>query len=152
VSSGSSYAFSISNKPGWASFSTADGTLSGTPAATDLGDFNAIVISVADGAQTASLASFKISVAAGNSGSATLSWTPPTQNTDDTTITNLGGYNIYYGSDATAMNNKIQVTNPGLTSYTITGLGAGTHYFGITAYTTNGVESDLSGVGSASIM
>lgn len=145
--------YSISNKPSWATFNVSSGALAGTPTASDVGDFNAVTITATTGSQSATLASFRITVAAvNNQGSATLSWTPPTQNTDGSSVANLGGYNIYYGTSTTAMTNKIQVTNAGLTSYTVSGLNSGTHYFGISAYSSAGVESDLAIVGSKTIM
>ncbi len=54
--------FSISGQPAWAAFDAATGTLSGAPAATDVGDYGGIVISVSDGQATTSLAPFAISV------------------------------------------------------------------------------------------
>lgn len=54
--------FSISNKPGWASFSTTNGSLSGTPAQTDAGTTSGIVISVSDGKVSTSLAPFSVQV------------------------------------------------------------------------------------------
>ena len=58
--------FSISNKPAWASFSASTGTLSGTPARTDVGVTSGIVISVSDGTVSASLPAFTVTVVAGN--------------------------------------------------------------------------------------
>ncbi|MET0291173.1 MAG: fibronectin type III domain-containing protein [Steroidobacteraceae bacterium] len=81
-------------------------------------------------------------------GSATLSWTPPTQNTDGSSLANLAGYRIYYGTKADALNQQIQVTNPGLTAYTVSNLDAGTYYFAVAAYTADGVEGAPSSVGS----
>lgn len=54
--------FSISNKPTWASFNTATGALTGTPAGADSGKTLGIVISVSDGTASASLPSFDIEV------------------------------------------------------------------------------------------
>lgn len=54
--------FEITNKPGWATFNTRTGELSGTPAASDLGDTPDIVISVTDSKFTTSLASFSLLV------------------------------------------------------------------------------------------
>ncbi len=54
--------FSISNKPTWASFNTATGALTGTPAGTDSGKTLGIVISVSDGTASASLPAFDIEV------------------------------------------------------------------------------------------
>lgn len=58
--------FSIVNKPGWASFNTATGELSGTPAQDDIGITENIVISVSDGEFTVSLGSFNLTVSAVN--------------------------------------------------------------------------------------
>jgi hypothetical protein len=84
--------------------------------------------------------------AADQPGSATLSWTPPTQNTDDTALTNLAGYRISYGASASLLSQAIQVANPALTAYLVNNLPSGPQYFGIKAYTTTGVESVLSNV------
>ena len=54
--------FSISGTPAWARFSTADGTLSGTPPAGSAGDYPNVVISVTDGTYVTSLPSFTITV------------------------------------------------------------------------------------------
>jgi hypothetical protein len=60
--SGDSLSFSITNKPTWASFNSANGQLSGTPTNADVGSTSAIVISVNDGTVTSSLTAFSISV------------------------------------------------------------------------------------------
>jgi hypothetical protein len=150
--------FAIQNKPVWANFNTTTGALTGTPSAAHIGSYSNIVISAssASGASAAlaafSLAVTQIAAAAPSNGSATLSWTPPTQNTDGSAISNLAGYRIYYGNSAGSLTNSINVTNPGLTAYTVANLGSGTTYFGITAYTAGGVESGFSNIGSKTIM
>jgi hypothetical protein len=145
--------YTVSNLPGWATFNSQTGAVSGTPTEADIGTFNAVTIIASTNAASAALPAFSITVAqAAKTGTASLSWTPPTEHTDGSAFTNLGGYTIYFGSSADAMDNKIQITNPGLTAYTIGGLGAGTHFFGISAYSTSGFESDLSIVGSKTIM
>ncbi|WP_229599853.1 Ig-like domain-containing protein [Vibrio navarrensis] len=58
----SSLSFSISNKPSWASFNTATGVLSGTPANEHVGTTENIVITVSDGELSASLAAFNLTV------------------------------------------------------------------------------------------
>ena len=63
---GQSLSFSIANKPAWAAFNAATGRLSGTPAAADAGSYAGIVITASDGTLSASLASFTITVEAGN--------------------------------------------------------------------------------------
>ena len=73
---GNSLAFSISNKPAWASFSTSNGRLSGTPPAGSAGNYAGIVISVSDGSISASLPAFSITVAANRA--PTISGSPAT--------------------------------------------------------------------------
>ena len=82
------------------------------------------------------------------SGSATLSWVAPTQNTDGSALTNLAGYHIYYGTSASNLNQSVQVANPGLTTYVLGNLAAGTWYFSVNDYTTTGVESAISNIAS----
>ena len=74
---GQALTFSISNKPSWASFNTATGRLSGTPAAGNVGTTSNIVIAVTDGAASTSLPAFSISVVAANA-APTISGTPAT--------------------------------------------------------------------------
>jgi hypothetical protein len=74
---GQALTFSISNKPSWANFSTATGRLSGTPAAGNVGTTSNIVITVSDGASSATLPAFALTVVAANA-APTISGTPPT--------------------------------------------------------------------------
>ena len=62
--------YAINNKPTWATFSTATGALTGTPASSDVGTTMGIVISVSDGTESASLSAFNLEVESTN--------TPPT--------------------------------------------------------------------------
>jgi hypothetical protein len=141
--SGGALTFSIQNPPSWATFDTTTGQLSG--AAGNAGTYANIVISVSDGTTSASLPAFSITVTAlVSSGSATLSWTAPTQNTDGTAIAGLAGYNISYGTSAAALTQTVQVANPGLLTYTVQGLAPGTWYFSIATYTTSGSQSTAS--------
>jgi hypothetical protein len=145
--------YSVSGKPSWATFDITNGTLSGTPSGSNVGSYANIVITTSDGKSSSSLPAFSIIVLQQQSnGSATLSWNPPTQNTDGSALQNLAGYRIYHGNSQGSMTNQVTVTNAGLTSYVIASLGAGTHYFGITAYTSDGIESQMSNIGSKTIM
>lgn len=83
-------------------------------------------------------------------GSATLSWTAPTQNTDGSSLTNLGGYRIVYGTSATAMTQSVQLSNPALTSYIVSDLAPGTWYFAAIALTA-AAQSDQSNLASKTI-
>ncbi len=144
--------FGIQNKPSWATFSTSTGKLSGTP--TTAGTYSGVTIGVTDGKNPVALAPFAIVVSAtstGGTGSATLSWTPPTRNTDGTTLTNLAGYRISYGTSASSLSKSVSVANPGVSNYVVENLAAGTWYFTIKAYTSTGTESASSSVASKSV-
>nr|WP_324258970.1 DUF4347 domain-containing protein [Cellvibrio fontiphilus] len=62
VDTGDLLTFSITNKPTWASFNTATGALTGTPAGSDAGTSGNIIISVSDGLATTNLPAFDIEV------------------------------------------------------------------------------------------
>lgn len=61
---GNALTFSVSNRPAWATFNAGTGRLSGTPPAGSASTYSGIVISVSDGAASASLPAFSIAVAA----------------------------------------------------------------------------------------
>jgi hypothetical protein len=87
---GDKLTFSIANRPQWAAFSTANGQLSGTPTANNVGTTSNIRISVSDGKTTTPLAPFSVQVtAAPNAPNAapTISGTPSTSVQVDTTYT-----------------------------------------------------------------
>jgi len=148
---GNTLTFSIQNKPAWATFSTTTGALSGTPALTDIASFANIIISVSDGTAQASLPAFSLNVLQSATGSAQVSWTAPTTNTDGSTLADLASYKVMYGRAADTLDQVAEVSNPGLTSYTVGNLSQGTWYFGVVAVNNAGVESDISNVASKTI-
>jgi hypothetical protein len=76
------------------------------------------------------------------SGTATLSWVAPTQNNDNSALTNLAGFNIHYGTASGSYTNTVTVANASATTYTVKGLPKGkTYYFVVKSYNTLGVES-----------
>jgi fibronectin type 3 domain-containing protein len=76
-------------------------------------------------------------------GEVTLQWDPPDMNTDGTPCTDLAGYKVYYGKTSRNYDKWIDVGN--VTTYKVTGLGAGcTYYFAATAYDTSRNESTYS--------
>jgi hypothetical protein len=159
--------YSIKNKPDWATFNTEYGHLYGIPTAANVGTYKDIVISASDGVSEATLSAFSITVtgtgtssSSGSSGStgtstttgsATVNWHPPTDNTNGTTISNLAGFTIEYGTSADNLTSTVKVANPGLTSYVIENLPAGTYYFGVVAYNSAGETSSVSNVASKTI-
>lgn len=146
--SGGTPMFSIENAPSWAVFNSATGELSGTPTASDVGTYANIIISVSDGKTSASLPGFPIAVTENATGSVTLNWLAPADNTDGTPLTNLAGYMLYYGTSANALTKTVRISNPGVMSYVLSNLSPGTWYFAVTAYTTADVQSGQSAVAS----
>jgi hypothetical protein len=149
---GDTISWSISNKPASASFSASSGLLSWTPDAT--GTWGDIRISATDSrGATTSLPAFAITVnAATTSGSATLSWQAPVQYTNGSPLpaSSLDGFRIYRGSSAGNLRAVAEVDGRA-TSFVVQGLAPGTHYFAVTAVTTDGVESGPSAVGSKTV-
>ena len=148
---GKTLTFSIRNKPSWANFNTATGALTGTPTAANAGTYASIVISASDGSASASLPPFTISVNQVSNGTAELTWTPVTSNTNGSVLTDLVGYQVHYGTSANAMNTVVALANPSLTTYLVTNLSSGTWYFGVTAYASDRTESTLSNIGQKTI-
>ncbi len=150
---GDTLTFSVTNLPSWATFNASTGAISGTPKAGDVATYDNIQISVSDGTASASLAAFSISVVATASGSASLSWVAPTENTDGSPLgSDLAGYKIYWGPSEGNYTSSVRIDNPGLTTYTISELTAGTWYFVATAFNQSDVESQYSNVASKQVM
>jgi hypothetical protein len=84
-------------------------------------------------------------------GSATLNWSPVTQNTDGTVLVDLAGYEIFYGTSATAMDSTIALPDPNQTTYLVANLSPGTWYFAVAAFTTGGIEGVTSNVASKTV-
>jgi hypothetical protein len=148
---GNTLSFSVANLPAWATFNSANGSISGTPAAAHVGTHSNIIITVNDGRVSANLAAFAINVVAQSNGTALISWTPPTENTDGSTLANLEGFYVDYGRAADQLDQRIDVTNQGLTSYTVPNLTSGTWHFAVVAYTSSGDVSALSNVATKTI-
>jgi hypothetical protein len=105
---------------------------------------------VSNGTATASGSGSGEGVANG-SGTATLAWTPVTQNTDGTLVTDLAGYKVFYGPSASAMNTIAELPDPAVTSYVVTNLPSGTWYFTVAAYTSGGTQGAASNIGTKTI-
>jgi hypothetical protein len=148
---GNALTYSITNPPVWATFDTATGRLQGTPGAGHVGIYSNIVIKVSDGSASASLPAFSITVVAVAGGSARLTWTPPTTNTNGTALTNLAGYRVRWGPAVGNYPNVVTLNNAGLTAYVVENLVPGTYYFVVTALSSTGVESQFSNVASKTI-
>ena len=143
--------FSVTNLPDWAIFEESNGRISGAPRLGDSAVYEDIVVSVSDGQLTASLPAFDINVSQVANGSATLTWTAPTMNSDGTPLTDLASYRIYYGFSEGNYPNEINVQNPGITSYVVENLPPNTYFFVTTSVNSSGIESAFSNVASTTI-
>jgi hypothetical protein len=106
---------------------------------------------VSDGIATTTLRAFSIQVVATATGSATLTWTAPTTNTNGTPLVDLAGYKVYWRNGGTTYPNSATIQNPGLTTYVVTPLTPGTWSFVVAAVNSRGVESVLSSSASKTV-
>lgn len=148
---GDTLTFSAANLPAWASFSQSTGAITGTPDAADVATYSNIRVTVSDGEASASTSVFAITVTAGGSAAVTLSWTPPTQNEDGSTLTDLAGYELRFGSSENNLDQSVQLTNPSLSTYVVENLSSGTWFFALRAVNGQGVSGQLSGVASKTV-
>jgi serine protease len=86
-----------------------------------------------------------------SSGSSTVSWVAPTQNTNGTPLTDLAGFRIYYGTSSASLTQTSTVNNVAARSSTISSLAPGTWYFKVRAFNSNQVESNDSNVASKAV-
>ncbi len=82
-------------------------------------------------------------------GTAVLSWSPPSVNTDGSPV-QLLGFVIYMGATASDLR-PLQMAGPTETSAVIGDLSAGTRYFAVTALAVGGAESAFSNIETKSI-
>jgi hypothetical protein len=74
---------------------------------------------------------------------AELSWDAPTENVDGTPLTDLAGFNLYWGNASRQYDSSVALKTPGALSYRIE-LAPGTYYFSMTAIDVDGNESAFS--------
>ncbi len=132
--------FSAENLPPWASFDPSSGTITGTPGAADVGEYEAITITVADAARQAATQPFSITVIGGANGVATLKWETPPSKCDGSPLDDLAGYRIVYGRSADDLDHSIFIDDPAQTAYAFSTLDEGIWYFAVIAVNANGLE------------
>jgi hypothetical protein len=143
---GHTLTFSVQNKPAWATFSSSSGRLGGTPSSA--GTFSNIIISVSDGRSSSTLPAFKIDVLAVTTGSVRLTWRAPTEDVEGNPLVDLAGYRVVYGTDPSRLDKVLELPSADFTGVQLDELVHGTHYFAVKAYTSSGLESELSPVAS----
>jgi hypothetical protein len=137
--------FTIANKPSWASFNKTTGVLTGTPDDSDVGTFNGIEIAATDGEAVTALPSFNVTVSSATAtGSVSLAWTPPTQNEDGSTLTDLSGYKIHYGTASKTYSESVAINSAGITRYELESVPTGKIFIAMTSLSKSGAESDYS--------
>jgi hypothetical protein len=141
---GDALSFSVQNLPQWAAFDSRTGELSGMPGMADVRSFSNILISVTDGEKSTSLRAFAINVREDGIYSTTLSWNPPTENEDGTQLMDLAGYKLYWGNTPGNYTKSVRIENPGISSYVVENLPAGTMEFVATSFNDDGIESEYS--------
>ena len=101
--------------------------------------------------QAAAASATASNLPAGSGGAVTINWTPPTENTDGTPLTDLAGYDIHYGTASGDYTQSVNVSNAGLATYVVDNLTPGTYYFSVSAVNTSGTESPLSSEVTATV-
>ncbi len=109
----------------------------------ELGE-NKITVTAEDTAGTTTSRSIVINRESSQTGSVALSWIAPTARTDGSPLTNLAGYTVFYGRMSGIYDNQIDINNPGILTYVVENLVSGDWYFALTAYDSQGLESDRS--------
>jgi hypothetical protein len=105
---------------------------------------NKITVTATDASGRSQSDTIIINRESGGTGSVTLSWLPPTERTDGTPLDNLAGYKISFGRMSKVYDYTVTIDNPGLATYVVENLKPGSWYFAITAYDTEGLESEFS--------
>ena len=84
-------------------------------------------------------------------GSATVSWIAPTENEDDSPLTDLAGYVIHCWTQTGQHLNAIYVNDPEATRYAVENLSPGTYHCAVAAINADGIESALSNMESKTV-
>jgi hypothetical protein len=85
-------------------------------------------------------------------GTATVSWTTPTTNTDGSDLLDLAGFHVAYGTSSDMLTNVASVDDNTRTSYTVQSLTPGTWYLAVRAFNTQGIESDDSNIAQKQVV
>jgi len=149
---GDALTFTVQNAPAWATFDAATGTLSGTPGSGHVGMYSDIRITVSDGSLSDSVGPFSVEVTQVALGSLTVNWSLPTLYNDGSSLAgHIESVNLYFGTAQGNYPNKIEITNIGTTSRVVDNLVPDTYYFVATVVDDQGVESNWSNIGSATV-
>jgi hypothetical protein len=78
--------------------------------------------------------------------SVNLAWRAPATRTDGSYLPNndLAGYRVYMGTASNNLAPLVDLNDETITSYSVGNLPAGSYYFAVSAYDTDGLESSFS--------
>jgi hypothetical protein len=147
---GDELTFSAVNLPPWAKLDPKSGRVAGTPAAADVGEYESIVINVADAGHVTSTAVFAITVLPPVTGVASLEWEVPASRLDGTLLDDLAGFRILYGRNPDDLDQSVFIEGTANT-YEFSGLEGGIWYFAVAAVSANGLEGPPSAASMKSI-
>ncbi len=139
--------FAYVNRPSWSGSYRGSGAIIGTPS--EPGIYADIQIEAWDGVNFGVSAPFTITVVAAgssNTGSVALSWTKPSENTDGSALTNLGGYLIRYGTSIANLDRQLMIRSADSTGAEIGELAPGNWYFKIASITDAEVRGPFSAI------
>jgi hypothetical protein len=140
---GASVTVTASNLPDWITLNQSTGLLAGTPGEGDVRTWSNIQLTVTNGQESTQLQAFSVTVLAQGAamGTATVSWSAPTQRVDGSPIGELAGYRVLYGKSSRNYEHVVELNTTGINRYVLEGLGAGTWYFAVQAITSDGLAS-----------
>lgn len=124
---------------------------SGTAATSSAASTTATASTTAAASATAATADAASNLPTPSTNAVTINWMPPTENTDGTPLTDLSGYDIYYGTSSGNYTQTITVSNPGIATYVVDNLSPGTYYFSVAAVGSDGAQSPLAPEISATV-
>ena len=75
----------------------------------------------------------------------------PLVNTDGTSLTDVSGYRVYYGTSASNLSQSVLVSGAGITSRVISGLAPGRYFFAVATINSTGVASAVSNAASKTV-
>ena len=136
-------------KVAWANDRGGEGIANGTDSwqtasiALELG-VNKVTVTAEDTAGATTSRSIVVNRESGQTGSTALSWTAPTARTDGSPLTNLAGYTVFYDRMSSIYDYQIDINNSATLIYVVENLASGVWYFVLTAYDSDGMESDRS--------
>jgi hypothetical protein len=85
------------------------------------------------------------------SGSTSVSWTAPSQNTDGSTLTDLAGFKVFYSTSNTSFSQSTTLNDISARSTTVSALAPGTWYFKVHALNSRQAESADSNIATKTV-